>query len=97
MLRRSSTHRSIGARSDWASSAQSEAEDDNEVIEPISKGEEDRGRRWTIFQDDPEKKAAKETADEHVHNYVQDQLRRLMSPDGPTAGEDELETHLNGN
>lgn len=96
MLRRSSTHRSIGARSDWASSAQSEAEDENEVNEPIGKGEEQRGRSWTIFADDPEKKAAKETADEHVHKYVQDQLRRLMTPDGPAAGEEELETHLNG-
>ena len=92
MLRRSSTHRSLGARSDW------DSEKDDDGTEPLSATTEDRGRTWSIYkEDDLAKKKTKESGDEHVHKYVQDQLRRLMSPDGSAAGEDELETHLNGN
>lgn len=54
-------------------------------------------RAWTIFDDDtPARKAAKESADEHVHNYVQDQLKRLMSPDAPTQYQDEIEATYDG-
>ncbi|KAF2228290.1 Six-hairpin glycosidase-like protein [Elsinoe ampelina] len=102
MLRRSSTHRSMGMRSDWDSSAalseldQDEDDETTNGTRPTSaNGEFDKGRRWTIFQDEESRKA-RESADEHVHNYVQDQLKRLMTPDGPVAGEDELDTHVNG-
>jgi len=64
------------------------------------------GRRWTIFEDNNNedesiagngngnsKGGAKtpESADEHVQKYVQDQLKRLMTADGPTQYEDEIE------
>lgn len=89
-LRRSSTSRSMGARSDWQSYPPSEAgEDDDE-----GEGDETKsnGRAWTIYKEDAEaSRKAKESADEHVHKYVQDQLKRLMSPDGPARNEDEIE------
>lgn len=81
----------MGARSDWQSYPPSEAgEDDDEGEE----GDETKsnGRAWTIYKEDAEaSKKAKESADEHVHKYVQDQLKRLMSPDGPARTEDEIE------
>jgi len=97
MLRRSSTHRSIGRRSDWDSAAPSENGDGDETQPPSATTVEyEPHRRWTIFEDDEQRKKERETVDEHVQNYVQDQLKRLMIPDGPAAGEEELETHVNG-
>jgi len=94
-LRRSSTHRSLGMRSDWESAPVSEHDDETDGV-ATPNGTDGRdpetGRRWTIFQDDhDDDHKAKESADEHVHNYVQDQLKRLMSPDGPSRYEDEIE------
>ena len=94
-LRRSSTHRSLGMRSDWDSAPVSEHGDDdhteNNTHANGADGRDEKGRRWTLFQEDDESKKAKESADEHVQNYVQDQLKRLMSPDGGNDFEDEIE------
>ena len=84
----------MGARSDWQSYPPSEEGGDGEGEEG---GDDDdtksNGRTWTIYKGDGTKgsKSDKETADEHVHKYVQDQLKRLMSPDGPEQYEDEIE------
>lgn len=60
-------------------------------------------RTYTIYKDeeggeDKAEKARKERdeADDHVHNYVQDQLKRLMSPDGPDQYQDEIEAQYDG-
>jgi len=88
-LRRSSTSRSMGMRSDWQSYPPSE--------EGGEEGDDDdtksNGRTWTIYKEDGSKpaKSEQESADAHVHKYVQDQLKRLMSPDGPEQYEDEIE------
>lgn len=89
-LRRSSTSRSIGARSDFQSYPPSEDGDDNNDHDDTASN----GRTWTIYKGDdhgavPQKE--KENADEHVHKYVQDQLKRLMTPNGPEQYEDEIE------
>lgn len=93
MVRRSSTHRSLGMRSDWDSAAPSEYDDDTRPGtangDQTPNGTEPSGRRWTIFEEETSRKA-RESADEHVHNYVQDQLKRLMQEDAPVAEEDEL-------
>lgn len=81
----------MGARSDWQSYPPSEAGDDDEDGED---GKSAPSRTWTIYKEDggkPNGNKDKETADEHVHKYVQDQLKRLMGPDGPNQYEDEIE------
>lgn len=81
----------MGARSDWQSYPPSENGDEGENGE---EGDETRSnsRTWTIYKEDGNSsKKEKESADEHVHKYVQDQLKRFMSPDGPEQYEDEIE------
>ncbi|GAB7342307.1 hypothetical protein MBLNU457_g0539t1 [Dothideomycetes sp. NU457] len=99
-LRRSSTHRSLGMRSDWDSAPVSEHGDDdnteNNTDANGANGRDEKGRRWTIFNEDDESKRHRESADEHVQNYVQDQLKRLMSPDGNNEFEDEIEAKYDG-
>lgn len=89
----------MGARSDWNSAPVSENGDDTPAETTNGDDETDpaqpNGRRWTIFQDE-ELRKEKESADEHVQKYVQDQLKRLMSPDAPTQNEDEIEAKYDG-
>lgn len=61
-VRRSSTARSIGARSDFDASTNGVDDDDT----------------TSVFQDheDDEKSREKEEADQHMHRYVSDQLSR---------------------
>lgn len=59
-VRRSSTARSIGARSDFDASTNGVDDDDDAT---------------SVFHDD-EKSREKEEADEHMHRYVSDQLNR---------------------
>lgn len=80
-LRRSSTARSIGARSDFDASLNGADDDDA------------RSTTDSVFQDDPEKSKEKIEADLHMHQYVSDQLNRYK--DGTLNGqnhEDEFET-----
>jgi len=94
-------------RSDWDSAPVSEHGDDdhdNDHTENNTEangasganGRDEKGRRWTIFNEDDESKKNRESADEHVQNYVQDQLKRLMSPDGNNEFEDEIEAKYDG-
>jgi hypothetical protein len=70
-IRRSSTGRSIGARSDYDGSVN---------------GNDDDARSTTtsIFPEGPERAKEKEEADNHMHQYVSDQLERFRS--GQSAG-----------
>lgn len=82
----------MGARSDWQSAAPSEEGEDGEE-DGDDEDTKSNGRTWTIYKENGVKsnKKEKESADDHVHKYVQDQLKRLMSPDGPAQYEDEIE------
>lgn len=82
----------MGVRSDWQSHPPSE-EGDGDDGEGEGDDTQSNGRTWTIYKGDgtKAKKSEVESADEHVHKYVQDQLKRLMSPDGPEQYEDEIE------
>lgn len=62
-LRRSSTARSIGARSDF------DADHDDDA----------RSTTASIFPDDPERAKEKEEANDHMTRYVSDQLERYKS------------------
>lgn len=63
-VRRSSTARSIGARSDFDASTNGVDDDDDTT---------------SVFHDheDEEKNREKEEADQHMHRYVSDQLNRF--------------------
>ena len=60
-LRRSSTARSIGARSDFDASA-----NDDDA----------RSTAASVFQDDPDRTKEKAEADSRMHQYISDQLNR---------------------
>lgn len=81
-IRRSSTARSIGARSDFDTSVN---------------GHDDDARSTTgsVFpHDDPEKAREKEEADSHMHQYISDQLNRFKDGNGANgySNGDEYET-----
>ncbi|KAL9068671.1 MAG: hypothetical protein Q9157_006433 [Trypethelium eluteriae] len=84
-LRRSSTSRSIGSRSDWAESTEGDEDDDSAFGKPA--------RNNSIFFDEATLKEKAEL-DEQVASYVQDQLERMKSPDATDRYRDELEAQL---
>ncbi|KAK4943522.1 hypothetical protein LTR28_008436 [Elasticomyces elasticus] len=90
-LRRSSTYgaRSIGMRSDYASTNGDADEDDDDVASS------QHTRAHSIFMDD-EAVRAHEAEDEHVANYVADQLSRLKSNESADQFQDEIEAQLDG-
>ncbi|KAJ8118042.1 hypothetical protein ONZ43_g4073 [Nemania bipapillata] len=77
-MRRSSTARSIGARSDFDTSVN---------------GEEFETR--SVLPDDPEREAQRKEADAHLHQYISDQLQRVIDDDDEHGGVDreEYEAH----
>ena len=79
-LRRSSTARSIGARSDFDSS--------------LNGYEDDAGSANSVVLDDPEREHEKTEADSHLHRYISDQLERYKDENlsGAYVQEDEFET-----
>lgn len=82
-LRRSSTARSIGARSDFDISLNG-GDDDNDDARSMTN---------SVFHDNLQKSREKEEADLHLHQYISDQLNRYK--DGTLNGqnhEDEFET-----
>ena len=81
-IRRSSTARSIGARSDFDASVNGYDDDARSTTDSI------------YPPDDPERAKEKEEADSHMHRYISDQLNRFKddkSTHGHTNG-DEFET-----
>lgn len=99
-LRRSSTHRSLGARSDWTSTPASEVGENGENgFDEDDPAQQENKRRWTIFDDEARQRNADQqpdsgvldSPDTHVEKYVMDQLKRVMSPDDPALYEDEIE------
>lgn len=76
-IRRSSTARSIGARSDFDTDEEDDA----------------RSTANSVFPTDPEREKEKSEADEHMHHYITDQLNRINGDDknGIYDHEDEFE------
>ncbi|KAK7723996.1 hypothetical protein SLS64_000330 [Diaporthe eres] len=69
-IRRSSTARSIGARSDFDHS-EANGYDDEQDGHSISGS--------VVLTDDPQRLREKEEADEHMHNYIAEQLERVKT------------------
>jgi hypothetical protein len=81
-IRRSSTARSIAARSDFDSSVNG-ADDDA------------RSEANSVHHDDPERAKEKQEADSHMHRYISDQLRRYSGLNGEENSEgDEFEARV---
>ena len=76
-IRRSSTARSIGARSDFDT-----AEDEDEDSRSVANSE---------FPDGPARAREKAVADSHLHHYISDQLERYKSQNGDFELKDEFE------
>ncbi|KAK5129828.1 hypothetical protein LTR04_005022, partial [Oleoguttula sp. CCFEE 6159] len=86
-LRRSSTSRSIGMRSDW-----NDEEDDDIDSHSDSRS---TARANSIYLDEETLKKKAEM-DEHVAHYVADQLERMKSNDSASQYQDEIEAQLDG-
>lgn len=78
-IRRSSTARSIGARSDFDTSVNGVDDDTHSVSN-------------SVFHDDPDKVKEKEEADSHLHRYISDQLERYKDETLNGGHADEYET-----
>lgn len=85
-IRRSSTARSIGARSDFDNSEANGYDDD---------GYHSTGGGSVILSDDPTRLREKAEADEHMRNYITEQLERVKSEQIANGHEegDEFEAH----
>jgi hypothetical protein len=82
-LRRSSTTRSIGARSDYESSLDGDHEDDTRSI----------GN--SVATDNPDREKERNEANAHVAHYVSEQLERVRSRDSAVFEiDDEFEAQL---
>lgn len=82
-LRRSSTARSIGHRSDW------EANHDEESTTPLAR----QNSVGYLNAEDIQRKSA---IDQHVAHYVSDQLERLRTKDDDRVDHKELVTSFDG-
>lgn len=85
-LRRSSTTRSIGFRSDWDTSTNG---DPDEASSPIN-------RINSVGYLDEESLKRKVEVDKHVAHYINDQLERMKSNDSASVNYDEFEAQLDG-
>jgi hypothetical protein len=85
-LRRSSTTRSIGFRSDWDTSTNG---DTDEAFSPIN-------RTNSVGYPDEESLKRKAEVDKHVAHYINDQLERMKSNDSASVNHDEFEAQLDG-
>jgi hypothetical protein len=84
-LRRSSTSRSIGFRSDYAASAEEEEDEPSQL-----------NRSNSIGYLDSEELKRKAEIDDKVAHYVSDQLERVKSGESGELDHDEFETSLDG-
>ena len=85
-LRRSSTSRSIGFRSDWETSTNGEEEPEKATL----------NRTNSVGYLNADALKQKQEMDEHVANYVSDQLSRIKSGDSNELDGGEFEATLDG-
>ena len=83
--------RSIGARSDWTNggdktpAAASTAApsvtggDDEDGDDETANGDGIKMRQYSIYKEDPAEAGPKESNDDHITKYVQEQLQRLKT------------------
>lgn len=91
-IRRSSTSRSIGARSDFES-VDTNGDYDDEDHDGIRTRR--LSRAASVYSNDPDRLRAKDEADAHLHHYISEQLERVRNERGVDGLEqtDEIEAH----
>ena len=82
-IRRSSTTRSIGNRSSFTTSVNGDGDDGASTFNSVGPDHEENERR-------------KSEANQHVANYVTDQLERIRTNEPVFIDEDEFEAQLDG-
>lgn len=95
-LRRSSTSRSIGVRSDWNDSTNGDANGSAIEDEEVEPSKLKYKRTNSIGYLDAEALKKKAEVDQQVAHYVSDQLERMKSNDSALSNMDELEAQLDG-
>jgi hypothetical protein len=92
-LRRSSTNRSIAARSDYSVNGHDEEDDDDGSMTPGAGGHARRGSVNPAILNDPERMKERAEADAHLHSYISQQLERVKQERGVEEweGADEIE------
>ena len=79
--------RSIGARSDWTNggdktpgaASTNGGDDDDDGDDETSAGRQRPERQYSIYKEDPSERGLKESNDDHITKYVQEQLQRLKT------------------
>ena len=78
--------RSIGARSDWTNggdktpgAASTNGGDDEDGDDETGAGRQRPERQYSIYKEDPSERGPKESNDDHITKYVQEQLQRLKT------------------
>lgn len=87
-LRRTSTSRSIAARSDFGNADLNGYDDEKDGDFPTRRGSLSHG---VLLSADPVRRREKQEADTHMHAYISQQLERVkleQSADGYTSGEE---------
>ena len=86
-IRRSSTSRSIGNRSSFGTSVNGDKPNESAVDGTGSAADGEEGE---------ERERRRSVANQHVANYVNDQLERVRSNESVATYEDEFEAQLDG-
>lgn len=81
-IRRSSTSRSIGARSDFSLNGVDADDEDGDAQSTTA----------SVFPDDPDRARQRSEADSHMHQYISDQLERYRIDQTSNEYEQDLET-----
>jgi hypothetical protein len=100
--------RSIGARSDWtnggdktpapASANGADDDEDGDDEGAAANGRRERPeRQYSIYKEDPSEKGPKESNDDHITKYVQEQLQRLKTNESNEFSEEIAATNDGAN
>jgi hypothetical protein len=96
--------RSIGARSDWTNggdktpgAASTNGADDEDGDDENAASTERPARQYSIYKEDPSERGPKESNDDHITKYVQEQLQRLKTNESNEFSEEIAATNDGSN
>ena len=96
--------RSIGARSDWTNggdktpgAASTNGGDDEDGDDEAAASTERPARQYSIYKEDPSEHGPKESNDDHITKYVQEQLQRLKTNESNEFSEEIAATNDGSN
>ena len=96
--------RSIGARSDWTNggdktpgAASTNGGDEEDGDDEAAAGSERPARQYSIYKEDPAETGPKQSNDDHITKYVQEQLQRLKTNESNEFSEEIAATNDGSN